>query len=94
MEKVQYISRIVRAGGCPAVVAQWQSTGGSSQSCPGSTPGDCQLFHFPLFSSHNMDYQTLAYLSYSFYVCWISVCAQQERFLSVRVSINTSSIIN
>ena len=22
-------------GGCPAVVAQWQSTGGSSQRCPG-----------------------------------------------------------
>ena len=32
---VQYIYRIVRAGGCPAVVAQWQSTGGSSQRCPG-----------------------------------------------------------
>ena len=32
---VQYIQRIVRAGGCPAVVAQWQSTGGSSQRCPG-----------------------------------------------------------
>ena len=26
---------IVRAGGCPAVVAQWQSTGSSSQRCPG-----------------------------------------------------------
>ena len=25
----------MRAGGCPAVVAQWQSTGGSSQRCPG-----------------------------------------------------------
>ena len=25
----------MRAGGCPAVVAQWQSTGGSSQGCPG-----------------------------------------------------------
>ena len=23
-------------GGCPTVVAQWQSTGGSSQRCPGS----------------------------------------------------------
>ena len=22
-------------GGCPAVVVQWQSTGGSSQRCPG-----------------------------------------------------------
>ena len=31
----QYIQRIVRVGGCPAVVAQWQSTGGSSQRCPG-----------------------------------------------------------
>ena len=28
---VQYIQRIVRAGGCPSVVAQWQNTGGSSQ---------------------------------------------------------------
>ena len=25
---------IVRVGGCPAVVAQWQSTGGSSHRCP------------------------------------------------------------
>ena len=25
----------MRAGGCPAVVAQWQSTGGSSQRYPG-----------------------------------------------------------
>ena len=24
----------MRAGGCPAVVAQWQSTGGSSLRCP------------------------------------------------------------
>ena len=32
---VQYIQRIVRVGGCPAVMAQWQSTGGSSQRCPG-----------------------------------------------------------
>ena len=23
------------AGGCPAVVTQWQSTGSSSQKCPG-----------------------------------------------------------
>ena len=28
-------TRTMRAGGCPAVVAQWQSTGGSSQRCPG-----------------------------------------------------------
>ena len=32
---VQYVQRIVRVGDCPAVVAQWQSTGGSSQRCPG-----------------------------------------------------------
>ena len=25
----------MRVGGCPAVIAQWQSTGGSSQRCPG-----------------------------------------------------------
>ena len=30
------IQRIVRVTGCPAVVAQWQRTGGSSQKCPGS----------------------------------------------------------
>ena len=41
----------VRVGGRPAVVAQWQSTGGSSQRCPGF---DCRLFHFPLFSPHNI----------------------------------------
>ena len=40
---VQYIVRIVRAGGCPVVVAQWQSTGGSSQ---GSISGDYQLLLF------------------------------------------------
>ena len=30
-----HLWRIVRGGGCPAVVAQWQSTGGSSQRYPG-----------------------------------------------------------
>ena len=29
-------------GGCPVVVAQWQSTG----SVP---PSDCRPFHFPVF---------------------------------------------
>ena len=29
-QPVQYIKRTVRAGGCPVVVAQWQSTGSSS----------------------------------------------------------------
>ena len=32
---VQYIYIIVRVGGCPVAVPQWQSTGGSSQRCPG-----------------------------------------------------------
>ena len=32
---VQYTWRIVRVGGCLAVMAQWQSTGGSSQRFPG-----------------------------------------------------------
>ena len=31
---MQYIWRIVSIGGCPAVVAQWQSAGGSSRRCP------------------------------------------------------------
>ena len=34
-QHVQYTQRIVGVGGCPAVVAQWQSTVGSSQRCPG-----------------------------------------------------------
>ena len=45
---------IVRVGGCSAVVAQWQSTGGSSQSVLGSTPGGCWPFHIPVFSSHSI----------------------------------------
>ena len=32
---VQYIKRIVRVGGCPAVVVQWQSSGSSTKRCPG-----------------------------------------------------------
>ena len=32
---VQYTWRIVRVSGCLAVIAQWQSTGGSSQRYPG-----------------------------------------------------------
>ena len=55
---VQYIQGIVRAGGCPAVVDQWQSTGralaAQARGVLGLTPGDCRLFHFPLFSPHNI----------------------------------------
>ena len=52
---VQYMYRIVKAGGCPAVVAQWQNTGGSSQRCPGFDSWRLlRLFHFPLFLPHNI----------------------------------------
>ena len=38
-----------------------------------------------------VDYQPLVYLSYSSYVCWISVRETRAKcFLSVRVSINAS----
>ena len=33
-------------------VAQWQSTGSSSQRVLGLTPSDCRPFHFPLFLPH------------------------------------------
>ena len=45
---------IVRAGGCPIVVAQWQSTGYTSQVSWVQSPGDCQPFtflHFRLITS-------------------------------------------
>ena len=42
-----------------------------------------------------VDYQSLAYLSYSSCVCWISVRATKaQRFLSVRESISVSVTIN
>ena len=44
----------MRAGGCPAVVAQWQSTGSSSQRCPGFDSQRLLAFSFPLFSPHNI----------------------------------------
>ena len=39
---------------CPAVVAQWQTTGGLSQWCPGFNSQRLLAFHFPLFSPHNI----------------------------------------
>ena len=45
--------RIVRVGSCPAVVAQWQSVGGSSQRCPGFDSRRLPAFHFPPFSPQN-----------------------------------------
>ena len=43
--------------GCPAVVAQWQSTGGSSQRCPGFDSWRLLAFsHFPLFLLHTIKF--------------------------------------
>ena len=57
---VQYIWRIVGVGGCPAVVAQWQSTGSSSQRCPGFDSRRLPaFFHFRLFSPHNIQIHSL-----------------------------------
>ena len=49
------LSTFLRVGGCPAVVAQWQSIGGSSQRCLGFDSWRLPaFFHFALFSSHNI----------------------------------------
>ena len=40
----------MRAGGCPVVIAQWQSNWLHKPGDLGSIPGDCWPFHFPLFS--------------------------------------------
>ena len=57
----QYIQRIVRVGGCPAVVAQWQSTGGSSQRCPGfdsrRLPAFFTFLYFRLITSNFLYFQ-------------------------------------
>ena len=46
------------SGGCPAVVRQsWLSgrvLAAQARGVLGLTPGDCWLFHFPLFSPHNI----------------------------------------
>ena len=41
---MQYILRIVRAGGCLAVVASGGALAAQARGVQGSTPGDCQLF--------------------------------------------------
>ena len=46
--------RIVRAGCCPVVVAQWQSTGCTSQVSWVQILVIARPFHFPLFSPHNV----------------------------------------
>ena len=51
-----YIERIVRVGGCLPVVAQWQSTGCTSQRCPGfdsrQLPAFCTFLYFCLITSN------------------------------------------
>ena len=44
-----HIERVVRIGGHPAIVAQWQSTGGSSQRYPGFDSRLAGLFTFLSF---------------------------------------------
>ena len=47
-----HIQRIVRVGGCLAVMTQWQSTGGSSQRCPGFDSQQLPSFSLPsIFTS-------------------------------------------
>ena len=52
---------IVRVAGCPAVVAQWQSTGGSSQRCPGfdsrRLPAFFTFLYFRLITSNFLYFQ-------------------------------------
>ena len=59
---VQYLWRIVRVGGRLAVVAQWQSTSGSSQRCPGFDSQQLlpfSLHYFRLITSKFMYYRIL-----------------------------------
>ena len=43
-------------GGCPAAVAQWQRTGGSSQRCPGFDSWQLLAFlYFHLITSKFID---------------------------------------
>ena len=51
MPPVQYIQRIVRVGGCPVVVAQWQSTGYTSQVSWVRFSVTAGLFTFLYFTS-------------------------------------------
>ena len=52
---MQYIQRIVRAGVCPIIVAQWQNTGCMYKpGVLGSIPGNCWPFYYPLFSPQNI----------------------------------------
>ena len=48
---VQYIQRMVRVGGCPVVVTQWQSTGPTSQVSWVQFPMTVSLFTSSIFAS-------------------------------------------
>ena len=48
---VQYIQRMVRVGGCPVVVTQWQSTGPTSQLSWVQFPMTVSLFTSSIFAS-------------------------------------------
>ena len=50
----QSVLHIEDCRGCLAVVAQWQSTGGSSQRCSGFDSQRLPAFRFPLFLPHNI----------------------------------------
>ena len=61
----KYIYRIVRVGGCPVAVAQWQSTGGSSQRCPGfDSRRLLAFFTFLYFPLCILMYQSTVYTPY------------------------------
>ena len=51
-EAFQYIKRIVRGVGCPVVVAQWHSTGCTSQVSWVQFPATAGLFPFIFASKH------------------------------------------
>ena len=52
---MQYMQRNVRAGVCPVIVAQWQSTGCMHKpSVLGYIHGNCWPFYYPPFSPQNI----------------------------------------
>ena len=61
---VQVHKRIVRVGGCLAVVAQWQSTGGAciGQGCPGFDSQRLPAFSLSLITSKFIYFQHQAVL--------------------------------
>ena len=87
---VQYIWRIVRAGGCPSVVAQWQSTGSSSQRCPGFDSRQLPAFSLSsifainsFISSVRQDaLSSVKLICSSVWLCWIARYSAAGNYLS------------